>query len=135
MTIFSLADHYAVWTKGSIVDILSAFGDTEFRRSDSINILLEHLDGYFVPDVIEAAQVKDLMQLSEAVGLLQKGRKYKRPQLVSMLTRFQHNMKDRALIALQNIPEDSEDFTAYARIVFTTDPELYAQLETEFNEN
>ena len=135
MTIFSLADHYTVWTKSTIINILSAFGDTEFRRSDSIKVLLDHLDGYFVPDVIEVAQVKDLMQLAEAVGLLQKGRKYKRKQLVSMLTTFQHNMKDQALIALQNIPEDSENFTAYARIIFTTDPDLYVQLETELNED
>ena len=56
MTIFSLADHYTVWTKSTIINILSAFGDPEFRRSDSIKVLLDHLDGYFVPDVIKVAQ-------------------------------------------------------------------------------
>ena len=135
MTIFSLADHYTVWTKSTVINILSTFGDTDFKRSDSLNVLLEHLEGYFVPDVIEAAEAKDLTQLANAAGLLRKGRKYKRAQLVSLLTTFQHTMKEQALDALQKTPEDSEEFTAYVRIIVSTDPELYAQLENELKDD
>ena len=67
MTIFSLADHYTVWTKSTIVDILSAIGDKEFQRSDT-KVLIEHLEGYFVLDIMDAADVKALTQIGEAVS-------------------------------------------------------------------
>ena len=92
MMIFSVADHYTVWTKSTIINILTTFGDKDFQRSDTKDTLLEHLEGYFVPDVIEAADLKALLQLSETLGLIQAGRKYKRDKLVSMLISFQHDM-------------------------------------------
>ena len=134
MTIFSLADHYSMWTKSTVVNILSAFGDSDFKRSDSKEVLIENLEGYFVPAVIEIADVKALTQLAEAASLLQKGRKYKRDKLVSLLIEFQEQMKASALSALESTPEDSEEFTRLARIVFTTDADLHAQLETEWTE-
>lgn len=134
MTIFSLADHYSVWTKSTIVNILSAFGDSDFQRSDSKDVLIENLEGYFVPAVIETADIKALTQLAEAVSLLQNGRKYKRDKLVSLLIEFQEQMKASALSALESTPEDSEEFTRLVRIVFTTDADLHAQLETEWIE-
>ena len=42
-------------------------------------------------------------------------------------------MKEKALEALQNTPNTPE-FTRLARIVFSTDPELHAQLEAELTE-
>ena len=135
MTIFSLADHYSVWTKSTIVDVLGAFEDSDFHRSDSKEVLIEHLEGYFVPAVIDAADVKALTQLADALSLLQKGRKYKRDKLVSLLTEFQEAMKVSALAALDSTPEDSEEFTRLVRIIFTTDPDLHAQLEAEWAEN
>ena len=131
MTIFSLADHYTVWTKSIIINILSELGDDDYQRSDSKEVLLDHLEGYFIPDVIEAAEVKALMQLAQAVSLLQKKRKYKKEPLVSMLIGFQNSMKEKAMVALQDTPEDTPEFTALARIIFTTDSDLHTQLETE----
>ena len=134
MTIFSLADHYTVWTKSTIIDILNSIGDKEFQRSDTKEMLIEHLEGYFVLDIIDAADVKALTQIAEAVSLLRKGRKYKRDKLLEILANFQHDMKDKALVALRETPEDCLEFTMLVRIIFTTDPELYAQLEMELNE-
>ena len=134
MTIVSLADKYSVWTKSVMIDVLSAFGDEVYQRSDSKDMLIEYLEGYFVPDVVEAAELKALMQLANAFSLLQKGRKYKREKLVSLLVDFQEKMKEKALEALQNTPENTPEFTRLARIVFSTDPELHAQLEAELTE-
>lgn len=134
MSIFSLADHYSVWTKGVVVNILTTLGDTDFQRSASKEALIEQLEAYFVPDIIQATDAKGLLQLAEAVSLLQKGRKYKRDALVSLLTNFQNDMKDKALIAVQSTPEDTPEFTRLARIVFTTDPELHDKLESEFSQ-
>ena len=53
---------------------------------------------------------------------------------MGILTHFQHEMKDKALVALRETPEDCLEFTMLVRIIFTTDPELYAQLEMELNE-
>ena len=135
MHIFSLSDRYTVWTKSTIVDVLNALGDEEFQRSDAKEVLLEHLENYFVPDVVESADVKALLQLADSVKILEEGRKYKRERLVSMLMEFQHEMKDKALEALQSTAEDSAEFTEYARLIFSTDPELHAQLEEELKED
>ena len=110
---------------------MSELGDDDFQRSDSKEVLLDHLEGYFIPDVIQVAEVKALMQLAQAVSLLQKKRKYKKELLASMLIGFQNSMKEKAMVALQDTPEDTPEFTALARIIFTTDSDLHTQLETE----
>ena len=127
MDIFSLADHYSVWTKSTIVDLLTSLGDEDFQRSQSKEELLEHVNNYFVPDVLEHAELKALSQLASAVAVEVKGKKGRRERFCTALTNFQNEMKDRALVAIQEVPETSPEFTAYARIIFTTDPQLQEQ--------
>ncbi len=127
MKIYSLADKYTVWTKSILVDILSALDDEDFQRSQSKEELLEHVYGYFVPDVLENADLKALTQLAAEVGLEVNGKKGRRERFCNRLTNFQNDMKDRAILAIQEVSEDSLEFTEYARIIFTTDPELHEQ--------
>ena len=127
MKIFSLADKYTVLTKSILVDILTALDDEDFQRSQSKEELLEHVNNYFVPDVLEHADLKALTQLANMVAIEVKGKKSRRERYCIALTNLQNDMKDRALVAIQEIPETSPEFTTYARIIFTTDPELHEQ--------
>ena len=71
--------------------------------------------------------MKALTQLASAVAVEVKGKKGRRERFCTALTNFQNEMKDRALVAIQEVPETSPEFTAYARIIFTTDPQLQEQ--------
>ena len=133
MSIFSLADKYTVWTKSIIIDVLTALGDEDFQRSQSKEELLSVLNGYFVPDVIEYADLRALTQLAETVGIEIKG-KNRRNRLISRLVEFQNSMKEQALVLIESTPENSAEFTEYARIIFTTDPELHQQLESAIDD-
>lgn len=128
MNIFSLADKYNVWSKSIIIDVLTSLGDEDFERSQSKEDLLSILNGYFVPDVIEFADLKALTQLGEAVGIEVRG-KNRRNRLATQLVAMQNTMKDQALILIQTLSEDSPEFTECARIIFTTDPDLHEQLD------
>lgn len=127
MDIYSLADHYTVWSKSIIIDVLTALGDEDFERSHSKEELLSALNGYFVPDVIEYSDLKALTQLGEAVGIEVKG-KNRRNRLMTQLVAVQNSMKEQALALIETLPEDSPEFTECARIIFTTDPDLHVQL-------
>ena len=63
MTIINLADHYSVWTKSTIIELLEALGDSDFQRSQSKPELIECLHNYFVPDVLSVTELKSLSQL------------------------------------------------------------------------
>src|SRR5210317_1039132 len=121
MNIVNLADQYAVWSKSIIVEVLTALGDEDFTRSQPKEELIENLQAYLVPDVIDASDLKALIQLGDAVGIEIKG-KNRRLRLSARLMDFQNGMKDRALEMIQEVEEGSVAFTTLARVIFMTDP-------------
>ena len=128
MTIINLADHYSVWTKSTIVELLEALGDSDFQRSQSKTELIDLLRNYFVPDVLSVSELKGIAQLAEAVGIELKGKKNRRERFRAQLIGFQHRMKDQALVLIQNASEEDPAFIDYVRLIMETDPELAEQL-------
>ena len=121
MSVFCLSDHYSVWTKSSIIELLQSVGDEEFCRSDSKETLLERLGDYFVLDVLDVASVKALSQLAEVVGIRLKTKKGKRAAWVSTLQDFQVSMKDQACDLIEDA--EGEELQRLFAIVLGTDSE------------
>ena len=128
MTIINLADHYNVWTKSTIVELLEALGASDFQRSQSKTELIECLHNFFVPDVLSVSELKGISQLADAVGIELKGKKNRRERFRAQLIEFQQGMKDQALDLIQNASEDDPAFMDYVRLIMGTDPELAEQL-------
>ena len=123
MSVFCLSDHYTVWTKSTIVELLQAVGDEEFRRSDTKEALLERLRDYFVLDVLDVGSVKALSQLAEVAGVKVTTKKGRRGALVSALQDFQVSMKEQALVLIQETEGAGEEFKRLLRLVLSTDAE------------
>ena len=128
MTIINLADHYSVWTKSTIIELLEALGDSDFQRSQSKPELIECLHNYFVPDVLSVTELKSLSQLAVAVGIELKGKKNRRERFRIQLIEFQQSMKEQALALIQESEEEDANFMDYVRLIMSTDPELAEQL-------
>lgn len=128
MTIINLADHYSVWTKSTIIELLEALGDSDFQRSQSKPELIECLHNYFVPDVLSVTELKSLSQLAVAVGIELKGKKNRRERFRIQLIEFQQSMKEQALVLIQESAEEDANFMDYVRLIMSTDPELAEQL-------
>jgi hypothetical protein len=128
MTIINLADHYSVWTKSTIIELLEALGDSDFQRSQSKPELIECLHNYFVPDVLSVTELKSLSQLAVAVGIELKGKKNRRERFRIQLIEFQQSMKEQALALIQDASEEDANFMDYVRLIMSTDPELAEQL-------
>ena len=123
MSVFCLSDHYTVWTKSTIVELLQAVGDEEFRRSDTKEALLERLGDYFVLDVLDVASLKALSQLAEVAGVKVTTKKGRRGALVNALQDFQVSMKEQALVLIQETEGAGEEFKRLLRLVLGTDAE------------
>ena len=123
MGVFCLSDHYTVWTKSTIVELLQAVGDEEFRRSDTKEALLERLGDYFVLDVLDVASLKALSQLAEGAGVKVTTKKGRRGALVNALQDFQVSMKEQALVLIQETEGAGEEFKRLLRLVLGTDAE------------
>ena len=128
MTIINLADHYSVWTKSTIIELLEALGDSDFQRSQSKPELIECLHNYFVPDVLSVTELKSLSQLAVAVGIELKGKKNRRERFRIQLIEFQQSMKEQAIALIQDASEEDANFMDYVRLIMSTDPELAEQL-------
>ena len=128
MTIINLADHYSVWTKSTIIELLEALGDSDFQRSQSKPELIECLHNYFVPDVLSVTELKSLSQLAVAVGIELKGKKNRRERFRIQLIEFQQSMKEQAITLIQDASEEDANFMDYVRLIMSTDPELAEQL-------
>jgi|GEM_PF-5885842 len=128
MSIINLSDHYSVWTKSTIIELLEALGDSDFQRSQSKTDLIDLLRNYFVPDVLSVSELKGVSQIAEAVGIELKGKKNRRERFRAQLIDFQHRMKDQALVLIQDTSEDDPAFMDYVRLIMCTDPELAEQL-------
>ena len=128
MTIINLADHYSVWTKSTIIELLEALGDSDFQRSQSKPELIECLHNYFVPDVLSVTELKSLSQLAVAVGIELKGKKNRRERFRIQLIEFQQSMKEQAIALIQDASEEDANFMNYVRLIMSTDPELAEQL-------
>ena len=123
MNIFCLSDHYAVWTKSTIIELLQSVGDEDFRRSDSKVTLLERLKDYFVLDVLDVASLKALTQIAEVVGVRLTTKKGKKDALLNGLQTLQVSMKKQAQEIIINTNPDSEEMQRLLRIVLGTDSE------------
>ena len=123
MSVFCLSDHYTVWTKSTIVELLQAVGDEEFRRSESQEALVERLRDYFVLDVLDVGSVKALSQLADVAGIKVTTKKGRRGALVSALQDFQVSMKEQALVLIQETEDAGEEFKRLLRLVLGTDAE------------
>ena len=121
MSVFCLSDHYSVWTKSSIIELLQSVGDQDFRRSDTKESLLDRLGDYFVIDVLDVASVKALSQLAEVVGIKGVTKKGRRDALVSALQNLQVSMKDEALASIEDA--DGEELQRLLAIILGTDSE------------
>ena len=121
MSVFCLSDHYTVWTKSTIIELLQSIGDEEFLRSDSKEVLLERLGDYFVVDVLDVASLKALSQLADIVGIRLTTKKRKRDSLVSALQDFQGSMKDQACDLIQDA--EDEELQRLLAIILGTDSE------------
>ena len=120
MSVFCLSDHYTVWTKSTIVELLQAVGDEEFRRSDTKDALLERLGDYFVLDVLDVG-LKALSQPRSWRKCTKK--KGRREALVKSLQQFQVSMKEQALVLIQETEDAGEEFKRLLRLVLGTDAE------------
>ena len=121
MSVFCLSDHYTVWTKSTIVELLQAVGDEEFRRSDTKDALLERLGDYFVLDVLDVASLKALSQLADVVDIKVTTKKRRRDTLLSALKDFQSSMKDQARDLIQDA--EDEELQRLLAIILCTDSE------------
>lgn len=134
MSVFCLSDHYSVWTKSTIIELLHSAGDDEFRRSDTKEDLLERLKDYFVMDVLDVASVKALSQLADNVGIKVTTKKGRRGALVSALQDFQVSMKEQALVLIQETEDAGEEFKRLLRLVLGTDAETTQAFTEAFEE-
>ena len=121
MSVFCLSDHYTVWTKSTIVELLQSVGDEEFRRSDTKEALLERLGDYFVLDVLDVASVKALSQLADIVGIKLTTKKRRRDTLLDALNDFQRSMKDQACVLIQDA--EDQELQRLLAIILGTDSE------------
>lgn len=121
MSVFCLSDHYSVWTKSTVIELLQSVGDEEIRRSDSKEALLEQLGDYFVMDVLDVASVKALSQLADVVGIRLTTKKRRRDTLLGALKDFQGLMKDQACDLIQDA--EDEELQRLLAIILGTDSE------------